>query len=112
MLYEQICIFGYMQNTQPLIIAGSALQDSTTRHFVLKVFTERDYRLINLLDYHIEPYSYDGTYTGEDEFAKIAAAMLDHNIITFATPVYWYTMSASMKTLFDRFTDLVTIQKT
>lgn len=34
-----------------------------------------------------------------------------HNLIVFATPVYWYSMSGHMKVFFDRLTDLVTIQK-
>ena len=37
--------------------------------------------------------------------------MLQHQKLVFATPVYWYAMSGSMKVLFDRLTDLVTIQK-
>lgn len=33
--------------------------------------------------------------------------MLAARAILFATPVYWYAMSGRMKTLFDRFTDLL-----
>lgn len=34
--------------------------------------------------------------------------MLAAPAILFATPVYWYAMSGRLKTLFDRFTDLLT----
>jgi hypothetical protein len=33
--------------------------------------------------------------------------MLAARAILFATPVYWYAMAGRMKTLFDRFTDLL-----
>ena len=33
--------------------------------------------------------------------------MLSHRAILLATPVYWYAMSGLMKTLFDRFSDLL-----
>jgi len=37
--------------------------------------------------------------------------MLQYDKIIFATPVYWYSMSAILKTFFDRFSDLLTIRK-
>jgi len=36
---------------------------------------------------------------------------LQHRVVVFATPVYWYAMSGILKTFFDRLTDLVTVQK-
>ena len=33
--------------------------------------------------------------------------MLAAHALLFATPVYWYAMSGRLKTLFDRFTDLL-----
>ena len=37
--------------------------------------------------------------------------MLEFDMILYASPVYWYAMSAQMKTFFDRLSDLVTIRK-
>lgn len=37
--------------------------------------------------------------------------MIQHNPIVLATPVYWYTMSAHMKTFLDRWSDLLDIRK-
>jgi multimeric flavodoxin WrbA len=37
--------------------------------------------------------------------------MIQHNPIILATPVYWYTMSALMKTFIDRWSDLLDIRK-
>ena len=35
----------------------------------------------------------------------------NYDVLILATPVYWYSMSAIMKTFLDRFTDLLTIEK-
>ena len=37
--------------------------------------------------------------------------MIDSDIVILATPVYWYAMSAQMKTFFDRFSDCVRVRK-
>ena len=37
--------------------------------------------------------------------------MVQYEQIIFATPIYWYAMSAQLKTFFDRMTDLLTIHK-
>ncbi len=34
-----------------------------------------------------------------------------YDVLIFATPVYWYSMSGIMKVFFDRITDLLTIKK-
>lgn len=35
----------------------------------------------------------------------------NYDTIIFATPIYWYAMSAIMKTFFDRLSDLIRIEK-
>lgn len=95
----------------PLVVLASARKQSDTRAFVTRVFPGADYELIDLLDYSISPYSYENDYPDNDQFPKIIEAILSHNAVVFATPVYWYAMSGIMKTFFDRLTDLVTVKK-
>jgi multimeric flavodoxin WrbA len=99
-----------MENT-PLVIIGSARNDGNTHHFVGKIFGQVKYLEINLLDYHILPYNYDGNYAEEDQFNDLVIEILSYKTIVFATPVYWYAMSGLMKNMFDRLTDLVTTRK-
>ncbi len=37
--------------------------------------------------------------------------IVKYEILIFATPIYWYNMSGIMKVFFDRFTDLMKIEK-
>jgi multimeric flavodoxin WrbA len=95
--------------TLPLVIIGSARKNGDTHQLVNSLFKETD--TLDLLDYRIYPYSYTGAYPADDQFEEVVQVMLCHKALVFATPVYWYTMSSLMKTLFDRLTDIVTIHK-
>lgn len=95
----------------PLIILGSARKNSDTQKLVELVFEGAAYELIDLLDHSISHYNYKEEYPDTDEFLTIVEQMLQHNVIVFATPVYWYSMSGYMKVFFDRLTDIVSSQK-
>jgi putative NADPH-quinone reductase len=95
----------------PLIILGSSRRKSDTRNFAGHVFKGTQHTLLDLLEHPMAYYDYEGIYPASDSFEQVRKLMLEHNILVFATPVYWYSMSALMKNLFDRFTDLVTIEK-
>jgi len=96
--------------TIPLIITGSSRKESNTQAFIDLIFNDERYTHASLTDHTILPYRYDGNY-GNDDFDKLTQLILDHDVILFATPVYWYSMSGIMKNFFDRFTDWVTINK-
>lgn len=93
-----------------LVILGSARTESNTFKAIEKHLPLSEYTLIDLLNYEVLPFSYDG-YSKEDDFLKIVQVMMESDVIVFATPVYWYAMSGSMKIFFDRFSDLITKQK-
>ena len=46
-----------------------------------------------------------------DDFLAIVEKMAVAEKIVFATPVYWYAMSGSLKIFFDRLTDLISTSK-
>lgn len=93
-----------------LAILGSARGDGHTLALLELVLGGRDAARIDLRDLQIQHYEYERPLD-RDDFAAVAHAMLQHDVIVFATPVYWYSMSGRMKTLFDRLTDLVTVRK-
>lgn len=63
--------------------------------------------LLDLAGLDIRPFDYRGP-SRRDGFDVAVDRMLAASALLFATPVYWYAMSGLMKTLFDRFTDVLT----
>jgi len=93
-----------------LVIFASSRSDGNTSKAMNAVIAGRNLEVINLLEKNISPYDYEGR-NRDDDFLELAEKMTKSDVIIFATPVYWYTMSAQLKTFFDRFTDLITIRK-
>lgn len=94
-----------------LVVLGSARKQSDTEKLVQLLLSEVEHTTLDLLDYKVTPYNYKGAYPADDAFAEVTAALLRHEVIIWATPVYWYAMSGLLKTCFDRLTDLVRINK-
>jgi multimeric flavodoxin WrbA len=94
---------------KPLVILGSARADGETRRAV-EIALPRNCDLVVLSHHHIGGYDYAHANDGDD-FQRIADAMLAYERIVFATPVYWYAMSAPLKIFFDRLTDLLETAK-
>lgn len=100
-----------MREAAILGLVGSARGDGDTARLARAVFNGLDdARLVDLKDYRIAPYDYAEVYA-DDDFHLLAGAMTKARIIVFASPVYWYSMSAPMKIFFDRLTDLTGSRK-
>jgi multimeric flavodoxin WrbA len=93
----------------PLVILGSARPDGETRRAIEIAFSGNA-DLIVLAHHHMGAYDYAHANDGDD-FRSATEAMLAHDRIVFATPVYWYAMSAPLKIFFDRLTDLTETAK-
>ena len=94
-----------------VIIFGSARKVGETKKVVSKLTEMTNWELIDLNDFQISYYDYENK-NSNDDFLKLMKHIVDnYSVIIFATPVYWYAMSGIMKVFFDRFTDLLTIEK-
>ena len=93
------------------IILGSSRVDGNT-HKLVKLFVQHHPSdLFNLKDYSITPFDYQHQ-NKNDDFLALAHELQSYDDIVFASPVYWYSMSAQMKVFFDRLSDFLTIEKT
>ncbi|GGA53437.1 putative NAD(P)H-dependent FMN-containing oxidoreductase YwqN [Kroppenstedtia guangzhouensis] len=62
---------------------------------------------IHLIDHHIEPirdfrHDPEGFKPVHDDHSKLVREMLKHEILLFATPIYWYGMPGILKNFIDR----------
>ncbi len=89
---------------------GSARSDGNTRKIVEVIINKTKADFIDLNVYKISYFDYEHG-NKDDDFVEIATKMVNYEQIVFATPVYWYAMSAQLKTFFDRLSDLLTIRK-
>lgn len=93
-----------------IIYGSSGHEDGVTWQSVKALQRITDAYIVNLSQHNVSYYDYSHN-NRNDDFKDIVENLLNYDHITFATPVYWYTMSAQLKTFFDRLTDLMTIRK-
>jgi len=94
-----------------VIILGSSRKGGETKKVVEELIRISGWDLIDLADYNILHFDYEYKNRNDDYIDLIKKIVDDYDILIFATPVYWYSMSGIMKVFFDRFTDLLTIEK-
>ncbi|WP_257348340.1 flavodoxin family protein [Pseudalkalibacillus decolorationis] len=90
-----------------LALYGSARAGGNTEQLTKKALEGLDVTHVHLKDYNIYPiddlrHVEGGFQPVEDDNDQLVQLMLDHDLLVFATPVYWYGMSGSMKDLIDR----------
>lgn len=92
------------------VILGTSRGDGNTRKLVdeFSVFSEA--KVFDLADYDISFYDYEHHNKGDD-FLALMRELVAFDHIVYATPLYWYCMSAQLKVFFDRISDLLTIEK-
>ncbi len=98
-------------NEKTVVVLGTSRDGSNTAAAIAELCPFKYFELIDLRNLNIAPYNYDGKYSEADDFIKVVKIMSQADNIVFATPVYWYSMSAILKNFFDRFSDLISIQK-
>jgi len=90
-----------------VVIFGSSRSFGNTRKVLDKlVELKNDVDIIDLNAYNIGYFDYEFK-NKDDDFIKVMEKVVTYNTIIFATPIYWYTMSAQLKTFFDRISDLL-----
>jgi multimeric flavodoxin WrbA len=94
-----------------VIILGSSRQNGDTAKSAHILSEKLDCEIIVLSDYTIGQYDYENKNAGDDYLPLMRRIIENYDILIFATPVYWYSMSGIMKVFFDRITDLLTIEK-
>lgn len=92
-----------------IIILGSSNSYGKTREATYSIVA-KETALIDLNNLNISYYDYDNKNI-DDDYISVIEEIIKHDLIILATPVYWYCMSAQMKTFIDRLSDLMSIRK-
>ena len=96
--------------TNAIVILGSSRSFGETRKIVETIIDGSDIPIIDLKSLKISPYDYE--YQNQnDDYIPLMEKIIQYDLIILATPVYWYTMSATMKIFIDRLSDLLDIRK-
>lgn len=93
------------------VILGTSGEQGNTYQLVREFAKRADAVVFDLSQYEISYYDYQHRNKGDD-FLPLVRELIHFDHIVFATPLYWYSMSAQMKVFFDRLSDLLTIEKT
>jgi len=94
-----------------LVILGSSRKDGDTKKIVDQLIGFSKWDLIDLNDYNIGHYDYEHKNLDDDYLSLMQGIIRNYDVLIFATPVYWYSMSGIMKVFFDRITDLLDVEK-
>lgn len=94
-----------------LLIQASSRKDGHTQQITKLLQQEVEIDTLHLLDYHIGHFDYQYRNQADDFLPLVRRIATDYDLIIFATPVYWYTMSGLMKVFFDRLTDCLKTDK-
>jgi len=98
-------------NQRTIIIQGSANSNGNTHKVVSYISKITGTAIIDLKTKNIAQFDYEFKNIGDDFIPLIKELVQNYELLIFATPVYWYTMSGIMKNFFDRITDCLIIKK-
>ena len=94
-----------------VIIVGSSRKNGDTEIAAKDIIKHTGWDIINLSDYNFSYFDYNHKNKTDDYIPLMKKIIATYDVLIFATPVYWYSMSGIMKVFFDRITDLLTIEK-
>ncbi|MCH8034045.1 MAG: NAD(P)H-dependent oxidoreductase [Bacteroidetes bacterium] len=94
-----------------IIIQGSSRSKGNTNKVVRLLMKELEFDVVDLSLKKIEYFDYEFKNQKDGFLSIIKQIAEEYELIVFATPVYWYSMSGIMKTFFDRLSDCLKIEK-
>lgn len=98
-----------MKNT--VIIQGSSKSFGNTHKVVNYLNNKNQFDTIDLKTKNIGAFEYDFSNANDDFLPLMEEIITKYDTIIFATPVYWYAMSGTLKQFFDRLSDLLHYKK-
>ena len=95
-----------MNNT--IAIFSSARANGNTEKLLNSLALNTDINIIDLSGYRFSEYDYEYR-NQDDDFLPVIEKILSYEKIIFASPVYWYAVTPTMKKFLDRISDLLSV---
>ena len=89
-----------------IALFSSSRRHGNTGQLIDRIALELNIEVVDLTTLRMSSYDYDHL-NRNDDFEPLMKHVLAHDQIVFATPIYWYAVSPSMKVFLDRFSDLL-----
>ena len=94
------------------ILVGSSRKGGNSELLADFVVQDIEHEKVYLKDLHIRPiedlrHTRNGFQTVNDDYDILVEAILKCNVVIFATPIYWYSMSGLMKNMIDRLSQAI-----
>ena len=94
-----------------VIIQGSSKSRGNTHKVISCLNKDNVFDVIDLKTKNIGAFEYDFSNAEDDFLLLMEEIITKYDTIIFATPVYWYAMSGTLKHFFDRMSDLLHYKK-
>lgn len=94
------------------VFHGSTREKGNTEYLAYQAVPKDKATHLYLRDYDIQPitdlrHSPEGFSDIQDDHLQLVDQMLEHDIIVFATPIYWYGMAGPLKVFIDRWSQVM-----
>jgi len=90
--------------SRAIALFSSSRRNGNTGKLIDHIASELDIEVIDLGELRISNYDYDHR-NRDDDFEPLMRRLLEFDPLIFASPVYWYSVAAPMKTFLDRLSD-------
>lgn len=94
--------------TTSIVLFSSSRKNGNTRQLINDLNQHTHITTIDLSNYRFSDYDYDHQNL-DDDFLPLVRRVLAYDNIIFASPVYWYSTTPTMKRFLDRITDLLDV---
>jgi len=91
-----------------IAIIGSSRRNGNTGKLIDRIALDLNIEVIDLVAMDISAFDYEHNNI-DDDFLPLMEHLLKHDNIIFASPVYWFAMSAQMKVFVDRLSDFLSL---
>ncbi|MEK4244883.1 flavodoxin family protein [Psychrobacillus sp. FSL K6-2684] len=94
------------------ILVGSSRKGGNSELLADFVVQDIEHEKVYIKDLYIRPiedlrHTRNGFQAVNDDYDRLVEAIMKSDVLIFATPIYWYSMSSLMKNMIDRFSQAI-----